>query len=171
MTHSEIIQNKIRTREQAKHLLGRMRYFKKKIVFTNGCFDILHLGHVDYLAKAADHGDFFVVGLNSDASVKSLNKGANRPLQDEHSRAMVIAALAFVDAVIIFDEQTPQELIEFVCPDVLVKGADYDAEETDPKSKKFIAGSDFVRKNNGEVKTIEFVPGYSTSAIEKKITD
>ena len=171
MSHSEVIKTKIRTRESVKHLLERMHYFKKKVVFTNGCFDILHLGHVDYLAKAADHGDFFVVGLNSDASVKLLNKGANRPLQDENSRAMVIAALGFVDVVILFDEENPKELIEFVRPDILVKGADYDAEEKDVKSKKFIVGSDFVRKNNGEVVTIEFVDGYSTSAIEKKMVN
>lgn len=169
MKHSEIIKNKIYTRESIKHLLERMHYFKKKVVFTNGCFDILHLGHVDYLAKSADQGNYLVVGLNSDASVKLLNKGSNRPLQDQQSRAMVIAALGFVDAVILFDEENPKELIEFVRPDVLVKGADYSTDETDPKSKKYIVGSDFVRKNGGEVVTIEFVEGYSTSAIEKKI--
>jgi rfaE bifunctional protein nucleotidyltransferase chain/domain len=169
MNHSEIIKSKIYTRESIRHLLGRMRYFKKKVVFTNGCFDILHLGHIDYLAKAADQGDFFVVGVNSDASVKLLNKGANRPLQDENSRAMTIAALGFVNAVILFDEENPAELVEFARPDVLVKGADYDAAEKDVKSKKFIKGSDSVRANGGEVITIEFVDGYSTSAIEKKI--
>lgn len=171
MNQTEVIKSKIYSRESIKHLLGRMRYFKKKVVFTNGCFDILHLGHIDYLAKASDHGDYFVVGVNSDASVKLLNKGANRPLQDQNSRAMVIAALGFVDAVILFDEENPGSLIEFVRPDVLVKGADYDAQEKDPKSKKFIVGSDIVRKNGGEVVTIEFVEGYSTSAIEKKISD
>ena len=169
MKHSEIIKNKIYTRESIKHLLERMHYFKKKVVFTNGCFDILHLGHVDYLAKSADQGNYLVVGLNTDASVKLLNKGSNRPLQDQQSRAMVIAALGFVDAVILFDEENPKELIEFVRPDVLVKGADYNTDETDPKSKKYIVGSDFVRKNGGEVMTVEFVEGYATSAIEKKI--
>lgn len=169
MTTLEVLKNKIYTKESFHLLLGRLRYFKKSIVFTNGCFDILHLGHVDYLANASDAADFFVVGLNSDASVKSLKKGANRPLQDEHSRALVIAALGFVDAVILFDEETPLELIQFLQPDVLVKGADYDAEEKDPKSKKYIVGSDVVRARNGEVKTIEFVPGYSTTTIEKKI--
>lgn len=169
MNHSEIIKSKIYTCESVKHLLERMHYFKRKVVFTNGCFDILHLGHVDYLAKAADRGDFFIVGLNSDASVKLLNKGANRPLQDENSRAMVIAALGFVDVVILFDEKDPAKLIEFARPDVLVKGADYDANEKDVKNKKYIIGSDIVRKSGGEVVTIEFVEGYSTSAIEKKI--
>jgi len=171
MNTIDILKNKIYTQESFHHLLGRLRYFKKKIVFTNGCFDILHLGHVDYLSNASDAGDFFVVGLNSDASVKTLKKGDNRPLQDEHSRAMVIAALGFVDAVILFNEETPYELIKFLQPDILVKGADYDAEEKDPKSKKYIVGSDVVRAKNGEVKTIEFVPNYSTSAIEKKILD
>lgn len=169
MNHSEVVKNKITSRENLRHLLGRLRYFQKKIVFTNGCFDIMHLGHIDYLSKAADQGDFLVIGLNSDVSVKSLHKGVNRPLQDENSRAMVVAGLGFVSAVILFDEETPEELIKFVQPDVLVKGADYDAEEKDPKSKKYIVGSDLVRKNNGMVKTIEFVPGYSTSSIEQKI--
>ena len=169
MNHSEVIKSKITSRENLKHLLGRLRYFQKKIVFTNGCFDIMHLGHIDYLSKAADQGDFLVVGLNSDASVKSLGKGANRPLQDENSRAMVVAGLGFVGAVVLFDEETPEELIRFVCPDVLVKGADYDAEEKDPKNIKYIVGSDFVKKNGGIVRTIEFVPGYSTSSIEQKI--
>ncbi|MCX6310204.1 MAG: adenylyltransferase/cytidyltransferase family protein [Bacteroidetes bacterium] len=171
MNTPDLLKNKIHTRESIKHLLGRQHFFKRKIVFTNGCFDILHLGHVDYLAKASDFGDFFVLGLNSDASVKMLNKGSNRPLQDEHSRAMLIAAMDFVDAVVLFDEATPLELIQFVKPDVLVKGADYDAHEKDPKNKKYIVGSDVVRANGGEVKTIEFVEGYSTSAIEKKIRD
>jgi rfaE bifunctional protein nucleotidyltransferase chain/domain len=166
---TDILKSKIYTWESFKHLRGRLAYFQKKVVFTNGCFDILHLGHVDYLAKASDLGDYFVVGVNSDASVKLLDKGANRPLQDQDSRAMVIAALSFVDAVILFDEGTPKELLESIRPDVLVKGADYDAQEKDPKGKKFIVGSDLVRSYNGEVATIEFVEGYSTSAIEKKI--
>mgnify|MGYP002632281228 CR=1 FL=1 len=165
------LKNKIHTRESIKLLLGLKYFFKKKTVFTNGCFDILHLGHVDYLAKTSDYGNYFVVGINSDASVKLLGKGTSRPLQDEQSRAMVIAALSFVDAVILFDEETPAELIEFICPSVLVKGADYDTEEKDPNSKKYIVGSNFVRANSGEVKTIEFVEGYSTSAIEQKIWD
>ena len=169
MSHSEIVKSKIISRENIKHVAGRLHYFQKKIVFTNGCFDIMHMGHVDYLAKAADHGDFLIVGLNSDASFKLLQKSPNRPLQDENSRAMVLAGLGFVSAVILFDEGTPEELIRVIRPDVLVKGADYDADEKDPGNKKFIVGSGFVRGYNGMVKTIEFVPGYSTSAIEKKI--
>jgi rfaE bifunctional protein nucleotidyltransferase chain/domain len=169
MNHSEIVKSKIIPRENIKHLVGRLHYFQKKIVFTNGCFDIMHMGHVDYLAKAADHGDFLIVGLNSDASFKLLRKSPNRPLQDENSRAIVLAGLGFVSAVVLFDEATPEELIRIIKPGILVKGADYDADEKDPGNKKFIVGSDFVRENNGIVKTIEFVPGYSTSAIEKKI--
>ena len=169
MTHAELVKNKIYTIDSFKYHLGRLRFFKKKIVFTNGCFDILHLGHVDYLAKASDNGDFLVVGVNSDASVKLLCKGENRPLQDENSRATIIAALGFVHAVILFDKETPIELIKFIQPDVLVKGADYDANEKDAKSKKYIVGSDLIRAKGGEIKTIEFLEGYSTSAIEKKI--
>ncbi|CAN5365236.1 hypothetical protein BH09BAC5_BH09BAC5_12980 [soil metagenome] len=169
MSRIDVIKNKIGNLESKKFELGRLHYFKKKIVFTNGCFDILHLGHVDYLAKASEKADFFIVGVNSDVSVKKLNKGANRPLQDEISRATVIAALGFVDMVVLFDNETPEESINFIKPDVLVKGADYDANETDKKSPKYIVGSDFVRKNKGEVVTIELVEGYSTSAIEKKI--
>lgn len=163
MNTPEKIKNKIHSQESIYHLLQRQRFFKKKIVFTNGVFDLLHLGHVDYLAKAADHGKFFIVGMNSDASVKLLNKGSARPLQDETSRATVLAALGFVDAVILFDEETPLQLIEYVQPDVLVKGADYKANE--------VVGHDIVIMKGGEVKLIEFVEGYSTTAIEKKIRD
>lgn len=161
MSTIDVIHSKIFTRESFRHQLANLRYFKKKIVFTNGCFDILHLGHVDYLAKASDCGDYFVVGLNSDASVKLLQKGPNRPLQDQVSRSNVIAALGFVDAVVLFDEETPYELIKYIQPDVLVKGADYKVEQ--------IAGHDIVLAKGGEVKLIELVEGYSTSAIEKKI--
>lgn len=161
MNIGERIRNKIHTRESLGFALERLRFFGKKIVFTNGCFDILHLGHVDYLSKASESGNFFVVGLNSDASVKLLNKGDARPLQDEHSRSMILASLSFVDAVILFDEETPYELIKFVQPDVLVKGADYKVEQ--------IAGHDIVLARGGEVKLIEIVEGYSTSAIERKI--
>lgn len=161
MSTIDVIHSKIFTRESFRHQLASLRYFKKKIVFTNGCFDILHLGHVDYLAKASDCGDYFVVGLNSDASVKLLQKGPTRPLQDQASRSTVLAALGFVDAVVLFDEETPYELIKYIQPDVLVKGADYKVEQ--------IAGHDIVLAKGGEVKLIELVEGYSTSAIEKKI--
>ena len=165
----EIIQAKIFTRETLIKPLIVWRFFGKKIVFTNGCFDLIHRGHVDYLTKASDLGGALVVGVNSDASVKRLCKGSARPLQDEQSRAMILASFHFVSGVIIFDEDTPQELISFVQPDVLVKGADYDASETNKESKKYIVGSDTIRANGGEVRTIEFLEGFSTSAIENKI--
>jgi rfaE bifunctional protein nucleotidyltransferase chain/domain len=132
----------------------------KKIIFTNGCFDILHKGHVDYLAKAADLGDILVLGLNTDESVSRL-KGPHRPIQDEQSRMLIMASLSFVDAVVLFNEPTPLKLIELVQPNVLVKGSDYNIEQ--------IVGYDVVKAKGGEVKTIDFLPGYSTSAIEKKI--
>jgi rfaE bifunctional protein nucleotidyltransferase chain/domain len=158
---ADLMSRKIMTREALAPLLEQMRFFGRKVVFTNGCFDLLHLGHVDYLAKAAALGHFFVVGLNSDASVKLLNKGATRPLQDERSRSHILAALQVVDAVVLFDEETPYELIKVIQPDVLVKGADYKVEQ--------IAGHDIVLARGGKVELVEFVPGYSTSAIERKI--
>jgi rfaE bifunctional protein nucleotidyltransferase chain/domain len=160
-TASDFPGNKFYTRRNITGLLEQLRFFGKRIVFTNGCFDILHLGHVDYLTKAAAFGDFFVVGLNSDVSIRKLKKGPNRPLQDETSRSHVIGALHIVDAVVLFDEETPYELIQHIQPDVLVKGADYKIEE--------IAGHDIVLAKGGKVELIEFVKGYSTSAIERKI--
>jgi len=166
---NDLIQSKIYTKETIVQQLSIWRFQKKKIVFTNGCFDIVHRGHIDYLAKAADMGDVLIVGVNSDASVKRLNKGDARPLQDERSRALILAAFSFITAIVVFDEQTPLELIQFLKPDVLVKGADYNADETDKQSKKYIVGADVVKANGGVVKTIEFLEGYSTTAIENKI--
>jgi len=131
-----------------------------KVVFTNGCFDLLHLGHVDYLENARNLGDRLVIGLNSDNSVSRF-KGPGRPLQDQNSRARVLAALQFVDLVVFFDEDTPLDLISQLLPNVLVKGSDYLAEN--------IVGADVVKKNGGMVKTIDFVPGYSTTRIVEKI--
>ena len=161
MSTTENIRKKIKTREEIQFVVQRAHFFGKKIVFTNGVFDLMHLGHVDYLSKAKDCGDILIVGMNSDASVKMLNKGDTRPLQDQQSRAMVLASLSFVDFVVIFDEETPYDLIKAVQPDVLVKGADYKVEQ--------IAGHDIVLDRGGEVKLIELVSGYSTTAIEKKI--
>jgi len=132
----------------------------KKIVFTNGCFDILHKGHVEYLSKAADLGDVFILGLNSDASVKRL-KGLSRPLQDQSSRALVMAALEFISVVVLFEEDTPLELIRLVQPDVLVKGGDYRPEE--------IAGYDIVKNKGGQIVTIDIVEGYSTTSVVKRM--
>ena len=127
-----------------------------KTVFTNGCFDLLHRGHVEYLQKAKTFGDKLIVGLNSDASVRRL-KGESRPIQDEQSRKIILEALRCVDEVILFDEDTPYELIRKIQPDVLVKGADYKPED--------IVGYDIVRAKGGEVCTVEFVEGYSTSRL------
>ena len=167
--HSEIIQSKIHTKEIIVKEIGQWRLKNNTVVFTNGCFDILHQGHIDYLSKAADMGNVLIVGVNSDASVKRLGKGNNRPIQNETSRAAIIAALHAVAAVVVFDEDTPFELINAIQPDVLVKGADYDANETDAKSKKYIVGSDVVKAKGGQVKTIEFLEGFSTTHIENKI--
>lgn len=132
----------------------------EKIVFTNGCFDIMHLGHVDYLSKAADLGTKLVVGLNSDASNQRL-KGPTRPINQEASRAGVLASFFFVDAVVLFDEDTPKNLVQNIMPNVLVKGADYTIDQ--------IVGAKEVLENGGEVKLISFLEGYSTSSIEKRI--
>ena len=161
MTRLEAIQSKICNKEQLARLLALWRFKDQKIVFTNGCFDLLHKGHVTYLAQAAELGDKLVLGLNSDASVTKLSKGPNRPIQDQDSRALILASLESISAIIIFDEDTPAELIKFVQPDVLVKGGDWKPEQ--------IAGYDSVKAKGGEVKVIEFVPGYSTTSIEQKI--
>lgn len=160
----DIIRSKIIQQDDLKPILNRWRFKDQKIVFTNGCFDILHLGHLEYLASAADLANKLVIGLNTDQSVRRQGKGANRPLQDENSRALVLAALHFVDLVILFEEDTPLELIRQVQPDVLVKGADYAIED--------IVGHEVVQAKGGEVKTISFIEGYSTtSIIEKAKTD
>ncbi len=132
----------------------------KKIVFTNGCFDIIHAGHVDYLEKAKSLGDFLVVGLNSDESVRKL-KGEGRPVNPQEERKKVLSALKPVDLVIIFDEDTPERLIKEIKPDVLVKGGDWKIEN--------IVGADFVRSYGGEVYTIDFVYNTSTTKIINKV--
>ncbi len=161
MTHSEIIRKKIFTRETLQRQLNVWRMQSQKIVFTNGCFDLLHHGHVDYLSKAADMGDVLIIGINSDSSVKKLNKGANRPIQNEDDRMMILSSLQFVEALILFEEDTPLELIKLVQPDVLVKGGDWKESE--------IVGADVVKSKGGTVAVIPFVEGYSTTIIEAKI--
>lgn len=161
MQQIEIIASKIFSAWDAlKPWLAYWNFHSKKVVFTNGCFDILHQGHIDYLSKAADHGDVLIIGLNTDSSVERL-KGKGRPIQDEKSRAILLSALRFVDAVVLFDQDTPLELISFVKPDVLVKGSDYKADE--------IVGYDVVKNNGGEIITIDFLDGYSTSGLIEKI--
>lgn len=138
------------------------------IVFTNGCFDILHPGHVDYLLQASALGNRLIVAVNADASVRAL-KGPTRPLNSETDRAFLIASLKFVDAVVIFSEDTPEALIEQIQPDVLVKGSDYNALETNPSSPKYIVGSDLVRQKGGLVATIPLLDGYSTTYLIDRI--
>lgn len=133
----------------------------ESIVFTNGCFDLLHLGHIEYLSQTADLGDRLIVGVNSDSSVQQLGKGNLRPIKDEKTRASIIAALGFVSAVVIFSEDTPYDLITRVMPDVLVKGGDW--------KKADIIGSDLVEANGGRVQTIAFLEGHSTTNYVEKI--
>jgi len=160
MDKTAVLQQKIFNSETLRKQLALWRFHEKKIIFTNGCFDLIHLGHIDYLSKAASLGDVLVVGLNTDSSVSKI-KGPGRPITDEHSRLMVMASLFFVNAVILFDEPTPINLITLVQPDILVKGGDYKIEE--------IVGYDVVKAKKGEVVTIDVVEGYSTSLIERKI--
>lgn len=160
MSHLENISKKVLTPAQLQPMLELWRFFDKKVVFTNGCFDLLHLGHLDYLSKAADLGDILVIGVNTDASVSRI-KGPMRPVNDQQSRAMLLAAFGFVDAVVFFDEPTPKALIDFIQPDVLVKGNDYKAED--------IVGYDTVMAKGGKVATIPLVEGYSTTAIINRI--
>jgi rfaE bifunctional protein nucleotidyltransferase chain/domain len=157
------ISDKIFSRRAASEIGARLHAEGKRIVFTNGCFDLLHPGHVRYLEEASLLGDVLVVGLNTDQSVRSLDKSPSRPIQDEQARAQVLAALASVGAVVLFDEPTPLELIREIGPDVLVKGADYLPED--------IVGYEIVKARGGEILTIPFVPGYSTTSIEKKILE
>lgn len=169
MSRLSYLENKIVSIEEAKRLVRLWQMKGEKIVFTNGCFDILHKGHVTYLAKSADLGNRMVVALNTDNSVREQGKGDDRPINSEDARAIVLAGLGFVDLIIFFSEQTPINCIEELLPDVLVKGADYDPNETDSKSKKYIVGSDIVRANGGEVKVIDLVDGFSTTSILSKI--
>jgi rfaE bifunctional protein nucleotidyltransferase chain/domain len=161
MGQHQNIANKIKSLADLLLALNAERANGKSIVFTNGCFDILHKGHVDYLAKAADKGDVLVVAVNADESVRRLGKSPSRPIQDQDARAYLIAALESVSYVFLFFEDTPKEVIDQIVPNVLVKGSDYKAED--------IVGYDTVIKNGGKVETIDFIPGYSTSGIEKKI--
>lgn len=157
---AELITQKIVSGADIDRYAYRMQFIGKKVVFTNGCFDVLHRGHFDYLQAAADLGDILIVGLNSDASVKRL-KGENRPLNNQDDRAMALASLVYVDAVIIFDEDTPLELITRVKPNVLTKGGDYTIDT--------IVGASYVKDLGGEVVVIPFTEGYSTSSILEKI--
>ena len=163
MSFHNQLKEKVVSQNQALKELKTWREKNKKIVFTNGCFDIIHPGHIDYLSQARDLGDILVLGLNTDQSVRLLNKGSNRPINDERTRANVLAGLASVDLIVFFDEETPYNLIKLLQPNVLVKGKDYEVEK--------IIGFDILKENGGQVITIPFLDGYSTSSLIKKIIE
>lgn len=162
MNHLEQIKHKIISKDAFRLLQQKKQFATKKIVFSNGCFDILHRGHVEYLAQAATFGDVLIIGLNSDSSIKRI-KGDNRPIMDETSRAILVASLSFVDYVILFEEDTPYSLIKLIQPDVLIKGSDYTVDT--------IVGADIVKAKKGEIITINLVPDISTSIIIDKIKE
>ena len=162
MKASDKIPLKLMLRDELQKQSNRWKLQGRKIVFTNGCFDILHKGHLELLAQAAALGDILVVGVNADLSVNKL-KGDERPVNEESFRSLMLASLAIVDAVCIFPEDTPLELIQTIMPDIIVKGGDYDAAS--------VVGAEDVVKNGGEVKIIPLVTGYSTSALIRKIRD
>lgn len=153
--------SKLKSRRALAEITRRLQRQGKRIIFTNGCFDILHVGHVDYLSNARKLGEVLVIGLNSDDSVRRL-KGAGRPINKEKDRARVLSSLSFVDFIAIFDEDTPKKLIEKLSPDVLVKGGDW--------KKKYIVGAEFVKSHGGRVVTIPFVKGYSTTSLIEKMS-
>jgi len=164
----DIIRHKIFDLTELKRHVASWKLKSDKIVFTNGCFDIIHQGHVTYLAQASTLGHKLIVAVNSDASVKKL-KGESRPVNNEHTRALILASLHVVDAVVIFNEDTPLELIQQLQPDVLTKGGDYNPEITDKNNPKYIVGSDVVKQKGGKVISIPFVEGFSTTGILQKI--
>jgi len=153
---------KIKNKTAIKKTVDRVKEEGKKVVFTNGCFDILHQGHIRYLSEAKKCGDFLIIGLNSDRSVRNI-KGKNRPLVPEGARAELLAALCFVDGVVIFDEEDPLAIIKYLQPQVLVKGADWTEED--------IIGAELMKEIGGEVRRIPVVPGISTSDIIRRIVD
>lgn len=161
MNYHHKLKTKLFTKEQLLPFVQDMQNAGKKIVFTNGCFDILHRGHVEYLCHARDLGDYLVLGLNTDASVKRLGKSPERPINKEDTRAIILAALECVDAVVLFDEDTPLELITYIEPTILVKGSDYKAED--------IVGYDLVTSKGGQVITINLVDGFSTTKLIEKM--
>jgi rfaE bifunctional protein nucleotidyltransferase chain/domain len=160
MNKLDYLKSRIFTWEDIVKQCHIWRLRDKKIVFTNGCFDLIHLGHIEYLLKASVFGGVLIAGMNSDASIKKI-KGKHRPIMDEHSRAMVLASLRFIDGVVLFDEETPYELIKKIQPDILIKGEDYKIED--------IIGHDIVHANGGKVIAIELTEGYSTTSIEQRI--
>ena len=161
MIRLNAVNRKILAGQALDRWLAIAGFKRKTIVFTNGCFDILHRGHIQYLAQAAGLGDLLVIGLNTDESVRKL-KGPSRPVLDEGTRSVVLASLGFVSAVVLFDEETPYNLIKKIQPHILVKGGDYRAEE--------IVGYDLVKAHGGQVLTIPLVEGYSSTSIIEKLS-
>lgn len=162
MKHLEIIKNKILNPEELRSIMAVKQMEGKTFAFSNGCFDLVHQGHIDYLSKSRDLADYLVIGLNTDSSVRRL-KGPRRPINDEYSRALMLASFLFVDYVVMFDEDTPYNLIKTLQPDVLIKGSDYKVED--------IVGYDIVTARGGKVVTLDFIPGFSTTLIEKRIRE
>jgi rfaE bifunctional protein nucleotidyltransferase chain/domain len=160
MSHLNTLNNKIFTLEELKNQVNAWKQAGEEVVFTNGCFDIVHRGHIEVLARTADLGDKLIIGLNSDSSIQKL-KGEDRPIINEQSRAVLLAALSFVDAVVLFSEDTPLNLISTLVPDVLAKGGDYEIET--------IVGYEIVQNNGGQVKLVPFVDGFSSTTIIDKI--
>ena len=160
MSNLQSIKSKIYTLPKLVEQSKVWRNNGEKIVFTNGCFDLLHRGHVEVLANTSDLGDKLIVGLNTDSSIQDL-KGKNRPIIDENSRAILLASLQFIDAIVFFSEDTPYHLIETILPDILAKGGDYKVEE--------IIGHELVLQNGGEVILVPFIDGFSTTNIVNKI--
>jgi D-beta-D-heptose 7-phosphate kinase/D-beta-D-heptose 1-phosphate adenosyltransferase len=169
MRRSATLHDRFCSLKELVALRDEWRKGERKVVFTNGVFDLLHRGHITYLEAAAKMGDVLVVGINDDASVRRLGKGEDRPIVPEEDRALILAALRSVEAVVLFGEDTPQDLIQSIEPDVLVKGGDYDAECTDPENPRYIVGSKEVRKAGGTVVTIDLVPGRSTTSLASRI--
>ena len=169
MKNLDKIASKIVDIKEVKSLADSLKNNGQKIVFTNGCFDILHKGHVEYLAQAADKGDVLIVGLNSDDSVRRQGKGEERPINKMNARQTVLAALFFVDYLVEFDDDTPIDLIKKIQPNVLIKGGDYNPTETDCKSKTYIVGKDIVEQAGGKVEVINLVDGFSTTGLIKKM--
>jgi len=161
MKSIDTIRSKIVSREILGNIIEKKRSARKKIIFTNGCFDILHRGHIEYLSQASDLGDCFVIGLNNDESVRQL-KGESRPAIDEESRALTLASFEFVDFVVLFGEDTPSDLIRVIRPDCWVKGGDYQNYKDLPEYRALM-------ETGGKVKLIPFVEGYSTTDIYRKI--
>ena len=171
MLRIDSIESKIIPISELDKAIGRWELKGQKIVFTNGVFDILHRGHVTLLAEAATLGHILVMGLNSDASVRTLDKGSNRPINAEQDRAFVLAGLSSVAAIIIFDDSTPYDLIKRIKPEVLVKGGDYDPAQTNSNAKNYVVGSDLQREAGRATVAIDFVQGYSTTSVVNKMKD